>query len=192
MIAGLVLAAGAGTRFGGRKQLADLDGRPLLEHALAAMASAPVEPVVVVLGSDADEIRARVDLHGAEPIECHEWDEGQAASLRTGVEALERAGAEAVVVTLGDQPRIASRAIAALVAARADGADVDAVRATYDGRPGHPVLLERSLFAAVSDLRGDTGARELLRGARVADVPCDGLGDDSDVDTPDDLPGSAR
>jgi molybdenum cofactor cytidylyltransferase len=92
-----------------------------------------------------------------------------------------------VVVTLGDQPRIASRAIAAVVAAHSDSPDADAIRATYDGRPGHPVLLERSLFAAVSDLRGDTGARELLRGARVTDVACDGLGDDADVDTPDDL-----
>ena len=186
MVAGLVLAAGAGTRFGGRKQLAELDGRPLLDHALAAMASAPVEPVTVVLGADADAIRAAVDMHGAEPIVCHEWDEGQSASLRMGIDALERAGAEAVVVTLGDQPRIAARAIAAVVAARAPG-EADAVRATYDGRPGHPVLLERSLFDAVHDLRGDTGARAVLGSARVVDVPCDGLGDPADVDTPDDL-----
>ena len=186
MVAGLVLAAGAGTRFGGRKQLAELDGRPLLDHALAAMASAPVEPVTVVLGADADEIRAAVDMHGAEPIVCQEWDEGQSASLRLGIDALDRAGAQAVVVTLGDQPRIAARAIAAVVAARAPG-EADAVRATYDGRPGHPVLLERSLFDAVHDLRGDTGARAVLGSARVVDVPCDGLGDPADVDTPGDL-----
>jgi CTP:molybdopterin cytidylyltransferase MocA len=187
VVAGLVLAAGAGTRFGGRKQLAELDGRPLLEHALAAMASAPVEPVTVVLGSEAAEVRAGVDMHGAEPILCTEWHEGQAASLRVGVEALERAGADAIVVTLGDQPRIAAAAIAAVVAAREDG--VQAVRATYDGVPGHPVLIERSLFAAVLELRGDTGARDVLRDARVADVACDGLGDPADVDTPDDLRG---
>ena len=188
MIAGLVLAAGAGTRFGGRKQLAELDGRPLLEHALAAMASAPVQPVVVVIGADADLVRAEVDMHGAEPIVCDDWQEGQAASLRVGVQALDRAGAQAIVVTLGDQPHIAARAIAAVVAARsADQAD--AVRATYDGQPGHPVLLERGLFDAVYALRGDTGAREVLRGARVTEVPCDGLGDPADVDTPADLPG---
>ena len=187
MVAGLVLAAGAGTRFGGRKQLAPYDGRPLLEHALAAMASAPVEPVAVVLGAEADEITRTLDLHGAEPIVCHEWEEGQAASLRTGVDALDRAGADAIVITLGDQPHIAARAIAAVLAARAPG-EADAVRATYDGRPGHPVLLESSLFGPVRDLRGDTGARELLRYARLIEVPCDGLGDPSDVDTPDDLP----
>jgi molybdenum cofactor cytidylyltransferase len=188
VVAGLVLAAGAGTRFGGRKQLADLDGRPLLEHALAAMASAPVEPVAVVLGADAAEIAAAVDMHGAEPIVCHEWDEGQSASLRMGIEALEHAGADAVVVTLGDQPRIAARAIAAVVEARAPG-EAQAVRATYDGTPGHPVLIERSLFDSVRNLRGDTGARDVLGAARVVDVPCDGLGDPADVDTPGDLEG---
>jgi CTP:molybdopterin cytidylyltransferase MocA len=187
VVAGLVLAAGAATRFGGRKQLAELDGLPLLEHALSAMASAPVEPVAVVLGSDADEICSAVEMHGAQAIRCPDWTEGQAASLRTGVEALERAGAEAIVVTLGDQPHIAARAIAAVVAARGDGAQ--AVRATYDGAPGHPVLLESSLFAAISALRGDVGAREVLDGARVTDVPCDGLGDPADVDTPEDLLG---
>ena len=185
MIAGLVLAAGAGTRFGGRKQLAELDGRPLLEHALAAMESAPVEPVAVVLGAAADEITAAVDMHGAEPIFCDDWETGQSASLRMGVDALERAGAEAVVVTLGDQPHIAARAIAAVVAAR-DG-EVQAVRATYDGVPGHPVLLERPLFDAVRGLSGDVGARDVLRGAHVRDVPCDGLGDSWDVDVPSDL-----
>ena len=188
MIAGLVLAAGAGTRFGGRKQLATLDGRPLLEHALAAMASAPVKPVVVVLGAAADVVRDGVDMHGAQPIFCDDWQEGQAASLRMGVEALDRSGAEAIVITLGDQPHIAARAIAAVVAARS-AAQADAVRATYGGEPGHPVLLERALFEPVCALRGDTGAREVLRDARVTDVPCDGLGDPADVDTPADLPG---
>lgn len=185
-LAGLVLAAGAGTRFGGRKQLAEVDGRPMLEHALAAMQSALVEPVTVVLGADADEIREAVDMHGAEPIVCADWEDGQSASLRTGVDALDRAGADAIVVTLGDQPHIAARAIDAVVAARAPG-EADAVRATYDGEPGHPVLLERSLFGRIRALRGDTGARDVLRDARVLDVPCDGIGDPADVDTPDDL-----
>jgi CTP:molybdopterin cytidylyltransferase MocA len=185
MVAGLVLAAGAGTRFGGGKQLALLDGRPLLEHALAAMQSAPVKPVAVVLGSEAAAIAASVDMHGAEPIICPEWEEGQSESLRVGVDALERAGADAVVVTLGDQPWIAARAIAAVVAARGD--DAQAVRATYDGTPGHPVVLERALFPAIRALSGDVGARDVLQGARVRDVPCDGLGGSRDVDVPSDL-----
>lgn len=185
MVVGIVLAAGAGTRFGGGKQLALLDGRPLLEHALAALASAPVEDRIVVLGDGSDAILAEVDLHGARAVICDSWAEGQSASLRAGVDA---AGpeAEAVVVTLGDQPRIASRAIAAVVAAR--GGDVQAVRATYAGTPGHPVVIERDLFGAVRALSGDVGARAVLRGARVRDVSCDGLGDPGDVDTRDQLP----
>jgi molybdenum cofactor cytidylyltransferase len=186
MIAGVVLAAGAGTRFGGRKQLAELDRRPLLEHALAAMESAPVGKRIVVLGADAAQIADSVDLHGARAVVCDDWESGQSASLRAGLEA---AGpeADAVVVTLGDQPWIAARAIAAVIAARGEGAQ--AVRATYDGAPGHPVLIERDLFAAVRTLSGDVGARDVLRGAHVRDVPCDGLGGPGDVDTREQLPG---
>ena len=137
-----MLAAGAGTRFGGRKQLAELDGRPLLEHALRAMTAAPVGRVVVVLGALVEEVTATVDLHGAEPLTCERWDEGQAASLACGLAEL--ADCEAVVVTLGDQPRMSPDAIRRVIGARGDGAA--AVRATYVGEPGHPVLLERELF----------------------------------------------
>ena len=79
MIGGLILAAGKGSRFGGRKQLADLDGRPLLEHAILAMTASPVSRVAVVLGAGAESVMARVDFHGAEPILCERWEEGQSA-----------------------------------------------------------------------------------------------------------------
>ena len=78
-IGALVLAAGEGRRFGGTKQLAELDGRPLLSFALAAVAG--ISPRVVVLGHAADEVAAGVDLHGARPVVCADWAEGQAASL---------------------------------------------------------------------------------------------------------------
>lgn len=180
MIGGLVLAAGAGTRFGGGKQLARLEGRPLLQHALGAMAASPVGRVVVVLGSGADEVLAGVDLHGADPVTCERWEEGQSASLACGLAALE--DAEAVVVTLGDQPRLSPDAIRRVIAARGKGAA--AVRATYNGGPGHPVLLERELFAPLRDITGDHGARNLLLRVSTTDVPCDDLGGGEDVDTP--------
>ncbi len=183
-IVGLVLAAGAGRRFGAPKQLAPLAGRPLLEHALAAVAAAPgLTRVVVALGAHADEILARVDLHGAEPLVVADWGEGQAASLRAGVAAL--AGeADAVLVTLGDQPRLDAATIARVLGAW-DGA-APAVRATYDGRPGHPVLLARALFGAVAELRGDAGARALLARPDVVEVACDAAAV-IDVDTPEQL-----
>lgn len=182
MIGGLVLAAGAATRFGSHKQVALLDGVPLLEHSLRAIAAAPVDRLVVVLGAGADEIIARVDLHGAEPVLCPRWDEGQSASLACGLAEL--TDCEAVVVTLGDQPRIATDAVRRVIEARNGAA---AVRATYGGRPGHPVLLERALFEPLRDVTGDLGARNLLMSMSVHEVPCDDLGGGEDVDTPAEL-----
>jgi molybdenum cofactor cytidylyltransferase len=163
-IGGVILAAGAGLRFGSPKQLATFDGRPLLEHALLAMAAATrVERTVVVLGADTDEILARVERHGALPVIATGWEEGQSASLRSGTAAL--AGlVDAVVVTLGDQPWIEPAAIDRVVAARNSSAV--AVRASYGDRPGHPVLLERDLLVAAADLRGD--AQPVLERGRVA------------------------
>jgi len=180
-----VLAAGRGRRFGSPKQLARLDGRPLLEHALLAMAGATlVDRTVVVLGAHADAVLAQLDMHGARAVICAGWEEGQAASLRAGLTAL-GAGVEAVVVTLGDQPRIDARAIDRVIAARAPSAH--AVRASYGGRLGHPVLLERPLIERAAMLHGDEGARSLLAGTTVVLVACDGLGDDRDVDTVEQL-----
>ena len=181
-IGGLILAAGEGRRFGSPKQLAPLRGRPLLEHALLAMAGArSIEPVVVVLGAHAQAILDAVELHGAQAVLATDWADGQSASLRAGVAALaERVGA--IMITLGDQPSMTAAAIDAVADAR-DGESA-AVRATWAGRPGHPVLLERALFAKVGELRGDEGARGLLEHARVRLVACDGLGEDADIDTP--------
>jgi molybdenum cofactor cytidylyltransferase len=178
---GLILAAGEGRRFGGTKQLAELRGRPLLEYALEAMSG--VSPRVVVLGHAADEIRARVDLHGASVVVCEDWAEGQAASLRAGLAAL--AGCDAVVVALGDQPGITAEAIQAVTAA----GDEDAVRAVYDGTPGHPVLLRRPLLERAGELRGDTGFRDLLESATVREVELGGLADPADIDTREELAG---
>jgi CTP:molybdopterin cytidylyltransferase MocA len=182
LIGGLVLAAGAATRFGAQKQLAELDGVPLLEHSLRTMTAAPVGRVVVVLGSSGDEIAVAVDLHGADPIFCRRWEEGQSASLACGLAEL--ADCEAVVVTLGDQPRVSPDAIRRVIAARNGAA---AVRATYGGNPGHPVLLERELFGPLRNVSGDKGARNLLLSVPVLDVACDDLGGGEDVDTPAEL-----
>jgi molybdenum cofactor cytidylyltransferase len=180
VIGGLVLAAGEATRFGGSKQLAELDGRPLLEHAIRAMVASPVGRVVVVLGSGAEEVQATVDMHGADALVCQRWAEGQSASLASGLAEL--SGCEAVVVTLGDQPLMSPDAIRRVIAARGRGAA--AVRATYHGEPGHPVLLERRLFERMRDVTGDHGARNLLISVRTREVPCDDLGGGQDVDTP--------
>ena len=183
-IGGLILAAGEGRRFGGAKQLAEVRGRPLLEHAVRAMLAVPaIDPVVVVLGAHADEVRAGVDLDAAQVVVCADWAEGQAASLRCGVRAL--GDVDAAVVTLGDMPFVTSAVIAGVL--QFDPERHDGVRATYHGRPGHPVLLARPLLARVDELRGDVGFRDLLHGPRVRRFECGDLCDPVDVDTLDEL-----
>jgi CTP:molybdopterin cytidylyltransferase MocA len=183
VIGGIVLAAGEASRFGSAKQLALLDGVPLLEHAVRAITASPVGRVIVVLGAGAEDVIAGVDLHGAEPHPCERWQEGQAASLACGLAELK--DCEAVVVTLGDQPRVSPDAIRRVIAARGSGAL--AVRATYGGDPGHPVLLEHELFARMRNVTGDHGARNLLMSVPVREVPCGDLGGGEDVDTPAEL-----
>jgi molybdenum cofactor cytidylyltransferase len=184
VIGGVVLAAGEGRRFGGGKLLAELDGRPLLEHALGAMLAVPaIDQVVAVLGAGADEIRTAVDLDGIDVVLCPDWEEGISASLRAGLGEL--ADAEAVVITLGDQPLITPQVIGAILD-RLESPAL-AARATYRGSPGHPVLIKRELFERVLELRGDTGARDLLAGAGVLEVECGHLSRSDDVDTAADL-----
>ncbi|WP_445150146.1 nucleotidyltransferase family protein [Baekduia sp. Peel2402] len=179
MVVGVLLAAGAGERFGdGPKVRASVGGRELWEWPLKALRGGGVDALVVVTGAVSLDLPD--DVHAAP---CADWREGLSASLRAGVAAAVSMGAEAVVIVLADQPLLDARAVARVLAARGDGAE--AVRATYEGVPNHPTLLEVSLFGAVAALRGDEGARSLLGGARL--VPCDGLGAPDDVDTPEDL-----
>lgn len=187
-VAGVVLAAGEGRRFGGGKQLADLDGRPLLEHALASSAAVGLEPRMVVLGANADRILATVELHGHEVVVCPDWHEGMAASLRAGVSAARAAGADAILVTLGDQPLVGAEAIARVLNARGgpDGTS-RAIRASYDGVPGHPALLESSVFDALLALQGDEGARGVFKSAGTHLVACEDVAVPTDVDEVGDL-----
>ena len=176
----LVLAAGEGRRFGGTKQLAAAGGRPLLEHALQAVTA--VSPRVVVLGHAADEIRAGVDLQGAEPVVCERLARGPVgvAAARARRAGRDRRGARRPRRPAGDHRRRGRRGAAA-------GGDEDAVRATYGGVPGHPVLLRRALLDRAGELTGDTGFRDLLEGARVRMVEAGHLADPADIDTPEDL-----
>ena len=189
MIAGVVLAAGGASRFGSPKQLAELDGRPLLQHAMdAVLAVAEIDPVVVVLGASAERVREAVSLGSARVVVCEDWAEGMAASLRCGVRAA--GDADWVVITLGDQPRVTAQVIAAVAReAAAAPAGVDAVRPMYDGLPGHPVALSRAMLPGVAELRGDVGARDLLGSARIRTFEAGGLSDPVDVDTPEELEG---
>ena len=184
MICGAVLAAGGARRFGAPKQLAPLHGRPLLEHALATLAGVPLDARAVVLGAHRERIAGAVDLHGLEVVPCAAWEEGIAASLRAAVQWARARDASALVLTLGDQPRVGPSAVQRVLAQRGSA---PAVRAVYDGRPGHPVLTEHELFDALLELHGDEGGRVLLAARGCRTVECGDVARAEDVDEPGDL-----
>lgn len=187
-MAGVVLAAGAGRRLGQPKALVRLGGELLVERAVRTASDGGCDPVIVVLGSHADEVLEHARLGAAEVVVADNWSEGMGASLRAGIDAATARGCEAIAVILVDQPRIGPEALHRLSAAWKAGA-VAAV-ATYDGRPRNPAVLDRSIWADVSAAaQGDTGARGWLRAHpdQVVEVPCDGTGDPVDIDTPLDL-----
>ena len=186
-VLGVVLAAGRAARMGRAKQLAELDGRPLLEHVLAAMSAAPLDDVVVALGAYADEVLARVDLHRARPLLVPEWERGMGRVLAmaladAGVEEGTRAPG-AVLVALGDQPLVGDAVVGRLVDAWRRGAG-PVVSAAYHGRTGHPKLFDRAVVGELRGLAGDEGARGLLASHPewVAAVEVGRLGSDLDVD----------
>ncbi|SCG53176.1 nucleotidyltransferase family protein [Micromonospora zamorensis] len=182
--AGLLLAAGAGRRYGRPKALVELDGVPLVRRGITLLRDGGCTPVHVVLGAGADDVP---DLPGAVPVRHDGWPEGLGSSLRRGLASLP-ADAPAAVVVLVDQPLLSPVAVRRVRAAYAGGALVAV--ATYAGRPGHPVLLTRETWPLLDRYAvGDRGARDLLRDRPdlVVEVPCDDVGAPLDVDTPADL-----
>lgn len=190
-VAGVLLAAGGARRFGAPKQLAELEGRPLVLHALECLLAVDgLDDIVVVVGAHRDAVAAAVERVGSPRIRivsCPGWAEGLSASLRAGVTAV--GGADAVLLHLADLPRVTAEAMALVLAAASEAGTLRAepTRATYGGVPGHPVVLPATLFRAVTALRGDTGARDLLADPATRRVEVGHLSDPTDVDTPQTL-----
>jgi CTP:molybdopterin cytidylyltransferase MocA len=189
--AGIVLAAGFGGRFGGQKLLADFHGTPILQYVLNLCAVAELSPVVVVLGADADALVTRLWWRDEVRLINPEPEGGLSKSVQMGLAALELSEAARAVMLLGDQPRLSASQLASILAAPEDAAPEDAVRPIvvprYDGRPGNPVLLERTAWPLAAQLQGDSGMVQLFGTrpelVRYLDVP----GANPDVDTRADL-----
>jgi CTP:molybdopterin cytidylyltransferase MocA len=186
-VSAVVLAAGAGCRFGGGKLLAKIGGQPLIEAVLDNLRDAPVDEVIVVAGADAERLREVCERYGVRTVDNEEWELGQSTSVLAGLRAC---GAEtrAAVVLLGDQPLVGAGAVDRLVAAFAEGAKVAV--ATYGGKRRNPVLFSREVWPLLeAELAGDEGARSVLKRhpELVVEVPCEGVGDPTDVDTREDL-----
>ncbi|MGW4113447.1 nucleotidyltransferase family protein [Actinosynnema sp. NPDC004786] len=185
-VAGLLLAAGAGRRFGGPKALVSHGGGLWVDRAAAVLRDAGCSPVVVVLGAAASSVRARATLDGCVVVDNPDWATGMGSSLRTGLDALTGADVAAVVVLPVDTPGVTAAAVERF---RALASPAALARASYDGAPGHPVLIGVGHWAGVSAAAvGDAGARDYLRAHHALDVPCDDVADGRDVDHPRDLP----
>jgi CTP:molybdopterin cytidylyltransferase MocA len=182
----LVLAAGAGTRFGGQKLLAKLDGTPILQYILNLAAAAKLEPVVVVLGDDAPGIEAALAWRDEMRVLSSRPDEGISTSVRLGLDSLARTDATRALVLLGDQPRLTLAQVQVVLGAPEDESRPIIVP-RYGGVPGNPVLLERAAWALADRLQGDSGMAQLFAAnpdlLRYVDVP----GANPDVDTTADL-----
>jgi CTP:molybdopterin cytidylyltransferase MocA len=182
-VAGLVLAAGGGRRYGMPKALVEYEGSLLVERAVRT-ARAVCDPVLVVLGAQAVDVWRTADLDGATVLGNRDWETGMASSLRTGLDGLRGwpGRIDAALVTLVDVPGMTPEALRAVAAHAAP--DALAV-ATYDGVRGHPVLLGREHWAGVAaTATGDEGARRYLAGRAVTEVDCTGLADPTDLDVP--------
>jgi molybdenum cofactor cytidylyltransferase len=183
----VVLAAGAATRFGATKPLAEFEGRPLIDHVLDAARAGGADRCVVVVGHDAQAITTAVARHDdVEVVVNPEHGQGQATSVQVGIAAVAQDPEAAVaVMLLADQPGISPGVVRQVVAALEDGADV--ARARYDDGPGHPVAFPRRTWPRLTDdLAGDEGARQLFGDLDVAHVLVPGPMP-ADVDRPEDL-----
>jgi CTP:molybdopterin cytidylyltransferase MocA len=161
----------------------DADGTSWLQRAVEVLQGGGCDGVTVVLGAGADEAVSLLDGLGVDVVVAHDWDAGMSASLRAGLESLQGSDAEVAVVSLVDLPDLTAAVVRRVLSER-EG-DEALVRASYHGRPGHPVLLGRAHWAGVAEsARGDEGARDYLERHAVELVECGDLASGADVDTP--------
>lgn len=183
---GLLLAAGAGRRMGGPKALLrDEAGEPFVVRAVRVLRDGGCAAVTVVVGAAADQVHPLLEDLDVAVVVAEDWAEGMGASFRAGLAAPSLEAADAVVVGLVDLPDVGADVVRRLLEAAPTGPAALA-RSTYDGHPGHPVLLGRDHWAGVAaTATGDRGARDYLRAHPPLLVECGDLATGRDVDRPE-------
>ncbi len=187
-VAAVVLAAGMSRRMGGpNKLLADVDGTPMIARVVDALLASRARPVLVVLGHQAEQVRAALAGRDVRFLVNPAYEEGLGASLRTGIEALDSTGVDGALVVLGDMPWVRPEHVDRLIGAFDPRGPLSIVVPVHDRKRGHPVLWSARHFAEMRKLGGDVGARALLE--EHADAVCTISIDDPailrDVDSPD-------
>lgn len=180
---GLVLAAGAGTRFGGPKGLArTADGEPWVARAVRALEDGGCRDVLVAVGAEADAVAALVPAPAA-AVRVDAWADGLSATLRAGLAASVSRGADVVVIVPVDTPDLPAEAVARVLDAVRGAPPTALAQAVHGGRPGHPVVVGAGHVAAViATLTGDRGARPYLAAHAALEVECGDLWSGADVD----------
>lgn len=181
-VTGVVLAAGAGTRFGGPKALArDPGGTPWMAQAVRALEDGGCTDVLVVLGAEADRAVGLLPS-SARVVVAHDWAGGLSRSLAAALDAA--AGADAVLVVPVDTPGLPAAAVQRIRDAAGSAPRAALVRAVYDDRPGHPVLLGAEHWPSLrGELAGDVGAGPFLARRSATPVECGDLWSGADRDT---------
>lgn len=188
MIAAVVLAAGGSTRLGRPKQLVEVDGEPLVRRAARAALDGGCEPVIVVLGASAAGSRAALAGLAVRAVDNQDWRGGMATSVRAGVEAAVADRPAGVALLVCDQVRLDAGVVRRLLDLAAAHPDAP-VACRYGGVVGVPAVFPAAMAPGLLRLRGDRGARDLLRGAgepAVLDWPEGAL----DLDAPGDHGGA--
>jgi molybdenum cofactor cytidylyltransferase len=171
----LILAAGASTRLGRPKQLVRLGNETLLDRSVRIAEEAGCAPIVVVLGASEDQIRNRCKLQDVLIVSHPDWAEGMGTTLSRGAQAFE--DVQGILVMTCDMPAVTADHLRTLMSSEQIAAS------SYAGRKGVPAYFPRGQFPTLLELKGDTGARELLQHAQVVEL----AGGELDVDTVDDL-----
>ncbi len=187
MISGIVLAAGEGRRFGGTKQIVEVEGRPLAQHAIDALADAGVAEILVITGHDAETVESALELPpAARFVRNPAYRDGQATSLAAAFHEIADESQGAVVL-MGDQPGVTPDDVRALIR-RFLATRREIVRLRFTDGPG-PALLSREIYAEAGHLHGDVGARVLIASHPdwVEEVEMDRPAP-RDIDLPEDLP----
>lgn len=159
---GVVLAAGMSDRYGDRNKLLEsFEGKPLVRHAASTVTSSLVTGVTVVVGHEAERVAAVVDELDVELRHNPDYEAGQSTSIAAGIAAAREHDADAVLVALGDMPRVAVETVDTLVRTY-DAGVADAVAAAYRAERGNPVLFDRTYFDDLAAVDGDVGGRAIL------------------------------
>lgn len=188
-MAAIILAAGASSRLGRPKQLLLLHGETLVERVERLAAEAGASPVITVLGAHLSKIFAAIAPGKSIRVHNETWEQGIASSIHAGLNALDSCtiGANGVLITTCDQPRLNADHLRGLIAAFASSSQLSIAASSYAGKLGVPAIFPQAVFAHLHDLRGDIGARALLLHPPCPIITVPFAGGEIDIDSPADL-----